>query len=232
MPPAVPTTAIVPHPDDEVLLFGGLLHLQAQRGVPVRVVAVTDGDAGVRGASAALAASVRSREQRRALRCLHPAIEVERLHLPDGAVVDHEPRVIAGAVERGAGLIVAPWIHDHHADHEACGRAGVAAAQRTGAVLMFGLFWAWTRSDPRQVTTRMVALALDDGARRRRRAAIEQHRSQLARRVEGGLLDDDLLTPLEWAREHYLESFTTSRGTMVRRWPPLAGPPAGDSVSR
>ena len=43
-PPMVPTTVVVPHPDDEALLFGGLIHLQCRRGVRVRILAVTDGE--------------------------------------------------------------------------------------------------------------------------------------------------------------------------------------------
>ena len=46
-PPRVPTLVVVPHPDDEVLLAGGLIATQRERGVDVHVIGVTDGEAGL-----------------------------------------------------------------------------------------------------------------------------------------------------------------------------------------
>jgi len=40
-PPPTPTVVLVPHPDDEVLLFGGLIARQIDNGVDVTVIAIT-----------------------------------------------------------------------------------------------------------------------------------------------------------------------------------------------
>ena len=44
-PPRKLTVVVAPHPDDETLLSGGLIAHQARAGVPVIVLAVTDGEA-------------------------------------------------------------------------------------------------------------------------------------------------------------------------------------------
>ncbi len=45
-------------------------------------------------------------------------------------------------------LLVAPWRHDGHPDHEAAGRAAAAAARRTGARLLEYPLWLWHHTAP------------------------------------------------------------------------------------
>ena len=66
-PPRKLTVVVAPHPDDETLLSGGLIAHQARAGVPVIVLAVTDGEAAYPGDPDGLARQ-RRREQRQALR--------------------------------------------------------------------------------------------------------------------------------------------------------------------
>jgi LmbE family N-acetylglucosaminyl deacetylase len=43
-PPEKPSLIIVPHPDDETLGIGGGIAMQVAKGLPVQVIAVTDGE--------------------------------------------------------------------------------------------------------------------------------------------------------------------------------------------
>src|ERR1700761_7210847 len=43
-PPMVPTLVVSPHPDDETLSVGGLIHFLTKSCIDVAVVAVTDGE--------------------------------------------------------------------------------------------------------------------------------------------------------------------------------------------
>ena len=134
--PARRTVVVVPHPDDEVLLSGGLIARQLRRKVPVVVVvvAVTDGEAAYPGSAQGPLASQRRGEQVRALRALGVTslspFRLRRLGIPDGMVAAHEGGLAdeLAALVGPDDLLVAPWIHDWHPDHEACGRAAVAPA--------------------------------------------------------------------------------------------------------
>lgn len=186
-PPSCPTLVVAPHPDDESLSTGGLTaHLRA-RGVPVTVLAVTDGGAaypGVVGADRLVV--LRRREQASALRELGvDAAATIRVGMSDGAVAAAEAELGAiidrVIVERGIRHVVAPWTRDHHADHEVCGRASAAAAVRAGITITYGLFWALHRTaSPSFGFGRLAYLTLDADERAAKRAAIHHHRSQLS----------------------------------------------------
>lgn len=208
VPPTVPTVFVVPHPDDEVLMMGGLLARQLDGDQPVTVVAVTDGEAAYPSRPAAPLADARRREQRLALSLLAGSPdrrpEVVRLGLPDGDVAGNEPELARalGALVGRRSLVVAPWAHDHHCDHEAVGRAAAIVAAERSAVLASGLFWAWWRTPP---VTGLRRLAVPDGHRARRRAAVGAHRTQLigpTAAVPPVLADPDL-APLAWRHEYY-----------------------------
>ena len=92
---------VAPHPDDETLGLGGTIAATADRGIPVRVISVTDGDAAHPEATAA---------ERRALAhtrcaevlCATAALGVVapvRLGLPDGDVAGHEARLVDALTE-------------------------------------------------------------------------------------------------------------------------------------
>lgn len=205
--PAVPTLVVVPHPDDETLLAGGLISTQRSRGVDVQILAVTDGEAAYDPADGL--AGRRRREQLDALHRLGVGAEsVHRLGLPDGRVGSHVATVTeAIAAADGVGLVVAPWTGDHHCDHEAVGRAAHDAAHRTGCPLVFGLFWTWHRRDPVDLADdRLLALDLDPTAKERRRRALRCHVSQFSDEYGPPQLDDDLVRPVEWPREYFVDA--------------------------
>ena len=207
-PPALATTVVVPHPDDEVLMFGGLIQLQRRRGVDVHVVAVTDGDASYPQIEPQRLGSVRRREQLEALSVLGvDERSVHRLGVPDGNVAGQEEAVAEAVANLRTPIIVAPWVHDHHCDHEAIGRAALHAAAHTGAAVFFGLFWSWTRTDPdRLAHERLIRLPLTPELVAGRREAIGKHRSQITDDLAPAMLSKEMLEPLGWSDEYYVTS--------------------------
>lgn len=183
---------VAPHPDDEVLGVGGLLARLAAAGVPVEVVAVTDGDASHPGSPTlgptALAAARRT-ESVAALRALGVPARTTRLGLPDGAVAAHEDAVAEAVTAvlgpaAGAGTwVLATWRGDGHPDHEATGRAAHRAATAAGARLLEFPVWTWHWShpeDPRVPWDRLRAVALSAAGLAAKQAAVACFRTQVA----------------------------------------------------
>ena len=202
------TIVVVPHPDDEALLSGGLIARQRRRGVTVTIVAVTDGEAAYPSWPAPGLARVRQGEQARALHMLDvPARSTIRLHLPDGKVADHEPELteVLAALAAPGDLVVAPWVHDWHPDHEACGRAARDATMRCGAGLLGSLFWAYHRVDPFVHPALEVAkLHLTKPEANRRANALNAHRSQIQTTRHDPILDPKLTEHLDRNTEHFV----------------------------
>jgi LmbE family N-acetylglucosaminyl deacetylase len=191
---------LAPHPDDESIATGGLLQVGLTAGAAVRVMYATDGD---RNPWAQLAAegrwpsddaararwgALRREEARRALALLGVRTpDITWLGLPDQRLTDMlhagDARLmdaLAQALrEWRPTLIVAPVLYDRHPDHSAIAvmlafvlaRAGATAA----GVRTLGYRVHAGRHDPEP--TRW--LALDAGARRRKRDAILCHATQL-----------------------------------------------------
>lgn len=207
VPPAVPTLVIVPHPDDEVLGCGGLIAHQCARGTEVTVCAVTDGEAAYTGVERRVLAETRRQEQADALASLGLRRPAVRFSLPDGGVARYEAELV-GVIARfagGFGLIVAPWLQDHHTDHDACGRASRKAAQRAGVPIVHSLFWAWQHATVEQLSgLPLLALRLDDLATARRRRAMACHKSQISDVFAPRMLGTDDLEPLRWPAEYYV----------------------------
>ncbi|MFF3694051.1 PIG-L deacetylase family protein [Streptomyces sp. NPDC002221] len=150
---------VAAHPDDEVLGAGGTLARLAAAGAQLTVVSVTDGEAShphsTRVTPTRLAA-IRAGELRGALAELGASeAEVVRLQVADTRVAVHEDEVAAALkpLLDGARLCLAPWAGDVHSDHEAAGRAALAAA-RAAAVDCWTYpvwMWHWARPDDTRV---------------------------------------------------------------------------------
>ncbi|WP_157965539.1 PIG-L deacetylase family protein [Euzebya rosea] len=207
-PPEGPVVVVAPHPDDETLGAGGLLALTRDRAT---VLAVTDGGSAYPGhVDHDVLAARRREEQRSALATL--GVDPDRLHrlgITDGAVPAHEDEVTEAILDltpEGA-TVVAPWIHDHHSDHIACGRAAVrAVALRPDLDLRAWLFWAYHHTAvERLAPDTLVALDLDEDVRRRKERAIDAHASQLTGpHGVAPILDRDLLGPALTSRECFV----------------------------
>jgi LmbE family N-acetylglucosaminyl deacetylase len=185
-----PVLVVVPHPDDESLMFGGVLARCAGRGSSVHLLAVTDGEAAYPGIDDVESlARLRRTEQRKALSELGlGGATVTRLGIPDGRVAEHGDVLVDAIVEiadrERVVIVLAPWEHDHHTDHEACGHAATRARRRAAAsfALVSGLFWSMLR-EPAPPGVALAALALTSGELAHKSAAIRRHRSQVDRIV-------------------------------------------------
>ena len=145
---------VSPHPDDEVLSAGGLLADCLAERRRAHVVAVTDGEASHPGSALwtpQILRSARSRERARALAVLGAAPDtLVRMGLPDGAVGAHR-----AALERGLDdqldehdIVVTPWRHDGHPDHEAVTAAVLAVQQRCAFEVWEAPIWMWQWERP------------------------------------------------------------------------------------
>lgn len=186
LPPRV--VVVAPHPDDEVLGVGGLLHLSAEGGVSVVVVAVTDGEASHPGSPTLTPRQLterRAAERVDALERLGVDAEVLRLGLPDGGVAAAEGDLEASLrdVLRPTDWCIATWRGDGHPDHEASGRAAVAATEAVGARLLEVPIWTWhwaRPDDPGVPWDRARRVPLPATAQTAKQRSVEAYTSQIA----------------------------------------------------
>jgi LmbE family N-acetylglucosaminyl deacetylase len=196
-PPRAPLIVIAPHPDDETLGAGGLIASHRALGLPVTVVAVTDGEHAY--ADNAGLAKLRVTEQTAALARLGVREEhIVRLALTDSGVAAQE----AELAERLAPLVAvgdtlcAPWQGDFHPDHEACARAAQAVARASGATLISYFFWTWHRGLPATIEgLDLRRFDLNTNQCAAKLEALACHRSQLEHAGEPEILPDNLLWP-------------------------------------
>jgi LmbE family N-acetylglucosaminyl deacetylase len=165
---------IAAHPDDEVLGAGGLMAMLADRGVRLRLVAVTDGEASHPGQDIA---ARRIAETEAALKNVGDC-ETVRLGLPDSGVDAGELAHRLPDLVAGFDVCLAPWENDVHSNHEAAGRAALTCAV---PVLRFPIWtWHWARpADPRLPWDRAVQVPLPPPILERKRSAIECFTSQM-----------------------------------------------------
>jgi LmbE family N-acetylglucosaminyl deacetylase len=175
------------HPDDEVLGAGGVLALLAQAGVRLDLVAVTDGEGSHPGSTVLTPqqlARARVAETGEALAALGVTARVVRLGLPDAGLAAREAELtdrLAAAVA-GCDAVLAPWTGDAHPDHEAVGRAAVAAGRAAGVPVWQYPVWAWhwaAPDDPRVPWSSAHRVALPPAVRRAKRAAVASFVTQV-----------------------------------------------------
>lgn len=188
LPDAGRVVVVSAHPDDEVLGVGGTIAQLVASGVEVTVVSVTDGERsreGGRSVTERELARIREAELRKALAELGGA-EVVRLTVPDAEVAFQGDEVIAALTRLlpGARLVLAPWIGDLHGDHEAAGRAALAAARATGVTCRMYPVWMWhwaSPDDDRVPWSSAARVGLSATALDRKRAAVGCFTSQISR---------------------------------------------------
>ena len=181
---------MAPHPDDEVLMAGGLLTSFKGREADLTLISVTDGEGSHPGSDQWTERRLRHQrpqESRHALQQLGldvNQLDWQRLNLKDGHVPHDEAFLVnhlKAAVAAG-DVLMAPWRGDGHCDHDAVGRAAAQAAQAQGARLVEVPVWAWhwaQPDDPRLPWARAHRVQLDEAAVARKRAALAAHVSQL-----------------------------------------------------
>ncbi|MFD7881282.1 PIG-L deacetylase family protein [Streptomyces bauhiniae] len=213
LPMAGRVVVVAAHPDDEVLGVGGTLARLAAAGVALTVVSVTDGEGSHPGSTRLTPdrlADLRAGELRDALDELGaPQAEVVRLRLPDTAVARHEERLAEelAALLPDAALCLAPWTEDVHGDHEAAGRAALAASRATSVPCRLYPVWLWhwaRPGDARVPWQRAARIVLPPETQTRKRAAVDRFITQI-RPLGDAPQDAAVLPPDELA--HHLRGW-------------------------
>jgi LmbE family N-acetylglucosaminyl deacetylase len=194
-----PVCVLAPHPDDESLGCGGLIAEACDRGTPPVVVILTDGT-GSHPNSRSYPA-----ERLRGLRESEVLAATARLGLAEDRVVFLRYRDTAapsqGAAlqaaadrlmriidDRGCAVLVAPWRHDPHCDHEAAALIAQAAGRAINRrVLAYPVWGLALPADAEVAEDRLAGFRLRVADQLgKKRAAILEHASQYA-----GVIDDD-----------------------------------------
>ncbi|AWN46760.1 PIG-L family deacetylase [Methylobacterium terrae] len=216
----VPSGGIVvvaPHPDDESLGCGGLIAEACARGVPVRLVVVSDGVGSHPNSPSHPPERLRSLRESETLAAAAAlglsAEHVAFLRLPDRFVPASGPEaeaaagaIAAAARSCGAGALFVTWAHDPHCDHGASAAiAGLARTLLGGVALHAYPVWGWTLPPATEVGAppRGARLAIHPH-RDAKAAAIAAHRSQttdlIADDPDGFRLEPAMLA--RFGREH------------------------------
>ena len=179
---------VSPHPDDEVLGCGGLIHTARSLRIEVRIVSVTDGEAcypDSRRWSRERLRRTRRAELVAALDCLDvPPDCIDPLDVGDGNVHACEAALTASLHDmlQAGDHVLTTWRGDGHPDHEATARAVEQAARARGAAThQFPVWaWHWMSAGKREPDfARALRLCLGTGARSAKRRALDCFGSQL-----------------------------------------------------
>lgn len=144
-----------PHPDDEILGCGGLLQHVAANGNPILLVHVTNGTQSHPDSTLyppKQLNTIRPQESINALKALGIAHQVSiiALDLTDGNVFAEQElfnKKLATIIQPN-DILVTPFIHDGHPDHEATGQVIQAFAKRQHLACYQVLIWAWHWAQP------------------------------------------------------------------------------------
>ncbi|MEB0040637.1 MULTISPECIES: PIG-L deacetylase family protein [unclassified Pseudomonas] len=181
---------VAPHPDDEVLGFGGLMQQLAQLGRAMQLISVTDGSASHPGSHTwpmERLAVIRPQESAEALRRLD--LPLHRLQWIRGGFRDsaiaRDEHALSRFIERylrPTDVVFVTWDHDGHSDHDATGRATLRAAENVGAPCHQVPIWAWHWAQPEDELIpwpRARKILLDPMTIARKRHAAHAFASQL-----------------------------------------------------
>ncbi|PPT95937.1 PIG-L deacetylase family protein [Xanthomonas arboricola] len=145
---------VAPHPDDEVLGCGGLIAAAHAAGMPVLIIALTDGEQAYPdepGWRPQVLGPARRLELEAAARQLGVVPgALTHLALGDGALAVCEARMAAalGDLITAQDMVLVTWERDGHPDHEAASRATHAACKAQSAQRLQYPVWAWHWSRP------------------------------------------------------------------------------------
>ncbi|GEP09922.1 PIG-L deacetylase family protein [Methylobacterium gnaphalii] len=216
---------VAPHPDDESLGCGGLIAQACARGLPVRLVVVSDGVGSHPNSPSYPPARLRAlREAETLAAAAVLGLSAEHVHflgLPDRhvpaagqAAEDAAEAIAATARACGAGSLFVTWGHDPHCDHAASAALAAMAVRRLGSVRLFTYpVWGWTLPAETEVGPPPRGIRLDVGRQLlTKTTAIAAHRSQTTSLIDddpqGFRLDETMLARFARPFEIFLEAET------------------------
>ncbi len=205
---------VAPHPDDEVLMCGGLLRRHVAQDAEVLVIAVTDGEASHEGLpewAPHRLGRLRRAESAAGLTALGlKESQVQRLHLPDGQLQQHAGDLQAKLQNllRPTDDVVTTWRRDGHPDHDGAGACVARVCTGLGCRLLEAPVWMWHWAHPLQEGIpwhRLHTFALDEDAKEHKQAALACHVSQLTPRSTtlGAVLEQNILARSAWRHEYF-----------------------------
>lgn len=176
---------IAPHPDDETLGCGALIHEAACRGLPTRIICVTTGNRSHPRSQShppAVLAALRRAEFEAAVDLLSPDARRHWLGHDDCGLPE-DPAGLARELDvlcpQGA-LVLTTWQGDPHIDHQRTAMAaGRLCARRGDLRLLSYPVWGRFPETLPQPAGRLIRLSATPGALARKAAALTCHRSQM-----------------------------------------------------
>ncbi|MNG87246.1 1D-myo-inositol 2-acetamido-2-deoxy-alpha-D-glucopyranoside deacetylase [compost metagenome] len=189
-PPGRRLVLIAPHPDDEILMAGGLLAGFRGREADLLLISATDGEGSHPDSTHWTEHRLRRQrplESRHALQQLDldlNSLDWRRLNLKDGALPRDQAFLVnhLSQLLKPDDLLMTTWRGDGHCDHQALGHAAAQAALARQVQLVEVPVWAWhwaQPDDPRLPWPRAHRVQLDETRLARKRAALAAHVSQL-----------------------------------------------------
>lgn len=201
-----PVLIVAPHPDDETLGAGGLIAHLRFSGSEVLIAAVTDGENAYEDSFGL--GEVRAREQTAALARLGvQEKDILRFRLRDSNVASQEEDLAAllDPLIARSTHVVAPWQHDFHPDHEACGRVAKSLALEHKVEFTSYFFWTWHRGTIELLSELpLICLSLTEQLLDFKQQALACHNSQLFREDGDPILSERLLAPARRSFETFL----------------------------
>ena len=208
---------LAPHADDESLGCGGLITACCERGQQPVVAILTDGAAshpGYRQYPPERLRQLRAQEARQAVATL--GLSSENLvffnypdtALPSGQAVSEQVAMLAR--DRACTVMLAPWLHDPHCDHEAAALLAREAARRARCRLLSYPVWGWLLPPDQPLPVKRVAgYKLPIAAHlQAKRSAVAAHASQYSTLIDdspqGFRLPPELLSIFERPYEVFL----------------------------
>jgi LmbE family N-acetylglucosaminyl deacetylase len=209
---------LAPHADDESLGCGGLIAACCAAGQQPVVAILTDGAAshpGSRQYPPERLRQVRAQEARQAVATLGLSSEnLVFFNYPDTALPSSQAaseQVAILARDRGCTVMLAPWLHDPHCDHEAAAVMARVAARRARCRLLSYPVWGWLLPPDQPLPVkRVVGYKLPIAAHLQvKRSAVAAHASQYSTLIDdspqGFRLPPELLSIFERPYEVFLD---------------------------
>lgn len=178
-----------PHPDDEILGCGGLLQQLAANGNHIILVHVTHGTQSHPNSqiySPAKLNTIRPQESLEALKVLgiDHQVTIISLDLTDGEVFAQQAQFYKklAAIIQPDDVLVTPFVHDGHPDHEATGQVVATFAKQQQLACYQVFIWAWHWAEPadnRIPWSRAIKVDLSAEQLQRKTEAIACFKSQI-----------------------------------------------------
>ncbi len=222
--------AISPHPDDAEIGCAGLLILAGNEGLKTAVVDLSEGEKSTRG-------DVHTRAEERELASRHLCLATRQsLKLPDtqiGTSPEHEQELISCIRQLRPRIVLAPYFHDRHPDHEAAAQMvkracffakvreiGEGPAHRVDSLFHYCIHQPFEPSFVVDISS----------VWQRRQTCIAAYRSQFSSSISGPmgddrpteLNDDSFLKALEARGRFYGAMINAEFGEPYFSTPPLA----------